>query len=447
MRTLLYIAFRNLVQSRTRTALLSAAIGLVTLMLVLLLSVSAGIEDNMVGAATTLSGGHINVAGFYKATADDSSPLVTDAAKLRKILEEKTPGLDYIIDRQRGWAKVISDSGSTQAGLVGIDPDQEERLMATLQLAPESEYLEGGREEIIGSMEDLREPNTAAIFVGQAERLEVKVGDGLTIQTETQGGQTNTADVRVVAVARDMGMISGWSLFMRKDDVIELYRLNQDTTGAFWVYLDDIDDATATMGTLRTILADEGYALMDHMPAPFFFKFDGVAGEDWTGQKLDLTIWRDEVSFLTWVLTAFNTVTWFLVLVLVSIIAVGIMNALWNSVRERTKEIGTMRAIGLTRRGVLVLILLEALLLGLFATTAGAVGGAVIALIVDFAAIPVPYEAMQTILLAETLHLKVNPLQAISAIVLLTAFTGLSAIWPAWRAATMPPVTAIHQVE
>lgn len=447
MTTLLFIALRNLLQARTRTALLSTAIGLVTAMLVLLLSISAGIEDNLVGAATTLSGGHVVVAGFYKADPDDSSPLVTDASKLRKILEEKTPNVDYIIDRQRGWSKIVSDTKSIQSALVGIDPAQEERLLDRLQLAKESEYVDGGRDEVIGTMRGLEQHNTAVVFASNARRLEVKVGDTLTIQTETQGGQTNTMDVRIVGVARDLGMISSWSMFMRKDDIIDLYNLNDDTTGAFWVYLKDIDDATATMGELRTILAAEGYQLMDHVPAPFFFKFDGVAGEDWTGQKLDLTIWRDEVSFLLWVLTAFNTVTWGLVLVLVAIIAVGIMNALWNSVRERTREIGTMRAIGLTRRGVLLLILFEALLLGLFATTTGAGIATGLALAIDAARIPLPEGAVQFILLAETLHLKVRPIAALSAVGLLTAFTGFSALWPAWRAAMLPPVTAIHHIE
>src|SRR5262249_52667728 len=134
---------------------------------------------------------------------------------------------------------------------------------------------------------------------------------------------------------------------------------NPDATGAFWVYLKDIDQAESVMNHLREVLTGAGYTLMDHQPAPFFFKFDTVAGEDWVGQKLDLTIWRDEVSFLTWVLTAFDSVTWALAIVLVAIIAVGIMNTLFNAVRERTREIGTLRAIGMRRREVLWMILLE----------------------------------------------------------------------------------------
>src|SRR5688572_2217283 len=101
--TLLRIALRNLVQARTRTALLSAAIGLVTAMLVGMLSIAGGIEDNLIRSATTLSAGHVSVAGFFKIKPTDSAPVVTRASEIRKILEESTPGLDYIVDRQRGW--------------------------------------------------------------------------------------------------------------------------------------------------------------------------------------------------------------------------------------------------------------------------------------------------------------------------------------------------------
>ena len=94
-------------------------------------------------------------------------------------------------------------------------------------------------------------------------------------------------------------------------------------------------------------VVEAGFELMDHDPQAFFMKFERVSGEDWKGQKLDLTTWRDEVNFLTWILTGFATLRILLLGGLMVIVVVGIMNTMWMSVRERTREVGTLRAIGI----------------------------------------------------------------------------------------------------
>jgi putative ABC transport system permease protein len=443
----LIIASRNLLQSRRRTFLLGLALAMVTLLLVMLLALSQGISDTMVGSATALSSGHINVAGFYKTTPTDTAPIVNEAGKLKAIVKEVTPEAVSIIDRQRGWARVISDQTSINSGLSGIDLSQEQRLLASLQLAEEREYKEGGRDQVIGDLQKLREKNQALIFVAQAKRLGVEVGDALTITIETLRGYTNTVEFTVAAIARDMGMLSSWSLFVSRETILGLYDLTPDSTGAVMVYLDDISQSKEVMTALVTRLEDKGYQVMDHDSNPFWMKFDTVTGEDWVGQKLDLTIWKDEVNFLTWVLTAVDVVSMGLLGILVGLIAIGIMNAMWIAVKERTREVGTVRAIGMSRRRVLMLFMTEALLLGLGATTIGATCGAAIALGIDAAAIKVPIEAMHTILMSDTIHMAVRPVQIVFAIVGFTVLTGLSALWPALRASRLEPVTAIHHVQ
>lgn len=440
----LEIAARNLLQARRRTFFLSLALGLVTMLLVMLLALSQGLTETMIRSATTLSAGHINVAGFYKATANDAAPIVTGVEEIRKIVEENTPGLDYLVDRHRGWARVVSESSSMQAGLTGIDIMGEPRFGQTIQLAMESEYVEGGKNVVEGRLEDLAKPNTALIFAAQAKRLEVGVGDAVTVIIEALNGARNTADVTVVAVAKDLGMMSNWSMFLPKQSILEMYRLQPDTSGAVMVYLDDIEKSEAVMGHLRQVFEDKGYQLMDHDPQPFWAKFDRVSGEDWLGQKLDLTIWRDEVSFLQFVLTAVSTVSFFLVSILLVIIVVGIMNSMYISVRERTREIGTIRAIGMPKWGVLRMFMIEAILLGLFATIIGAVSGALLATAIDRWAPPVPIEAVQAIIMSDRLHLAVKPGQIAAAVFAFTLVTALASLWPALRAARMQPVDAIH---
>lgn len=448
MSVLLSVAVRNLLQSRRRSTLLALAIGLVTMMLVLLLGISGGIKANMIRSATTISSGYVNVAGFFKVNTTDVAPMVTNVTEIRKIVEENTDDLVQVMDRGRGWCKVTSGTASVQAGLSGVDINEETRLLDVLQLAPTADYKkEGGTTETPGNLKDLLKPNSAVIFASQAKRLGVEVGDELTFQTETSAGRTNTIDVTIVAVVRDMGLLSSWSMFVPKQVTRDLYQLNEDTSGAVWLYLKDIDQSEAVMDHLREVFKAKGYRVMDHEAKPFFMKFETAAGEDWTGQALDLTVWSDEVSFLSWVITAFDTVTWFLITILVVIIAVGIMNAMWNAVRERTREVGTLRAIGMYRTQVLQMFLLEAVVLGLFSTSMGAIVGALLSLVLNAANIRLPMDAMKAILLSDTLYLSVSPASLISAVLALTAFTTLSALWPAIRAASLQPVVALSHAD
>jgi putative ABC transport system permease protein len=445
MSAYLRIAGRNLVQSHRRTALLGGALALVTALLVLLMSLSAGISDTMIRVATTLSAGHVNVAGFYKVGPNEVGAAVFGAQAVREKVEAITPGLDYVVSRQRGWGRVVGIDGSIQCGITGLEPAKEARFFDALRLAAESEYKEGGRAETFGDPREVSEPNRIVLFAGQAKRLGVVVGDPVTVTIETFGGMTNSAEFVVAAVARDMGMMTSWQTVTSADSVRRLYDMKEDATGVIQVYLRDPTMAESVLGTLREGLAAD-FQLMDHDGNPFFMKFDRVLAEDWVGQKLDLTTWRDEVSFLTWIVTALDAISFFLTFVLLLIIAAGIANAMTIAVRSRTAEVGTIRAIGMRRGQVLNLFLIEALLLGLGATGVGALVGVGLALGIDAAAIEVPVEAMQAILLSDTLHLSVRPGAVLGAVVGFTLVSGLAALGPAYRASRLQPVTAIHHI-
>lgn len=442
---LISIAFRTLLQARRRSLFLGTALALVTMLLVVLMALSQGITNTLIRAATTVSAGHVVVGGFYKITAGKGIPRVLERDKIRSIVQNNTPGLDYVTDRQRGFGKVVGLTGSMTAGYHGIDIDEEPNFHQVLRLAPESTYRKDGRNEVLGDLSRLREPRTILLFATQAERLGVTVGDLVTLSAETDRGVYNTLDCTVVAVAEDMGMLSSWSTFMPKSNVNEIYRSNDTSTGAVMVYLKDIDQSEEVMAHLREVLATNGYGVMDHLPAPFFAKFDVVAGEDWTGQKLDLTTWEDEVIFLTWIVTAFDTLTYALIAVLLVIIAVGIMNTMMIAVRERTGEIGTLRAIGMGRGQVMALFLLEAGMLGVLGTTAGVLLGGLGSLAVDALAVQVPLKAFQAILLTDTLHLAVTWNTLGRALVIFPLLAGVSAIIPAWIASRLQPVVAMQQ--
>jgi putative ABC transport system permease protein len=427
------IALRNLRQARRRTLLIGSALVMVTTLLVLLLALSQGLTDAMIESATTLSTGHVNVAGWFKSKPADAAPIVNNTAEIRKIVEENTPGLAYVIDRGRGWARLVSETGATWASLSGIDFAEEGRFFEKIQIAS-------------GEVKKLAEPNAMMIFESQAKTLGAKVGDQLTVTIETFSGARNTGDATIVAIAKDVGMMSAWNAYVPKAMIHTLYDLDDDTGGAVMVYLEDVDQSSAVMEHLSEVLEKRGYTLMEHDPQPFWMKFETVAGEDWVGQKLDVTTWNDEVSFFNNVLQTISGVSGMLIVILVVIIIIGIMNSMWISVRERTQEIGTLRAIGMSRWRVLVMFMTEALLLGLMTTAVGSLLGAAIAVALDAAAIHIPVEAVQAILLSDTLHMSVRPGQLVGAMTVFTLVTMFASFFPAWRASRLQPVTAIQSV-
>ena len=450
MMIILQIARNNLLASGRRTLFLGTALFLVTLFFVVLLALTAGITDSLVRAATSVSSGHVNIGGYYKSTPTDSQTIVTNVAQLKREAKEALPDAVAVVDRLRGWGKIISDRGTVQNGMSGIDYDDERDLFALLALAPAKDYQENppDPELVKGSMADVKKPNTIIIFASQAKQLKVDVGDAVTIRTETLTGQTNTADVVVVAIVRDLGLLSGWASFVPKQTIIELYRLKPDVTGVIQIYLKDIARSTAAMNELRAHLAKKGYAQLEHDAQPFYMKLlQTVPGEDWTGAKLDVTTWEDESSFLVQIINGLKAVTFALVMLLAVVIVVGITNTMTIAVRERTREIGTLRAIGMTRSRVLALFLIEAMILAVVAAGLGGISGALLSAFVDSLHMPVDSDAMRVVLLSDNVHLVPRVVDVVVAVVILTLVSTAAAFFPSLRAARITPVTAMQSAE
>jgi putative ABC transport system permease protein len=429
---LLLIAIRNLVSHKRRTLMLGGAIAGVTMLLVVLLGLLNGIRSTILESATTLMTGHVNVGGFFKVTAGQSAPVVTHYRKVVDLVRANVPELDYLTERGRGWAKVVSETGSMQAGVSGIDIRNEPGFRRVVQVKE-------------GSLDALAEPGTFLIFEDQAQRLGVRVGDVVTLSSYTLRGMANTVDVRVVAVAKNVGLLSIFNTYVPAVTLKALYSLNEDSTGALLLYLKDIRDVPRVEGRLRQVLGAAGYQLLDKDPRAFFQKFEVVNREGWTGQRLDVTTWEDEIAFVQWTLTAVTWLSYVLIGILLIIIAVGIMNTLWIAIRERTREIGTLRAIGMQRTRVLAMFLVEALTLSLAAALFGAVLGLLACAAVNALHLHAPLE-VQLFLMREELHLAVRPSVLLGSILLITGCTTLISLIPSFLAARLQPVTAMHRV-
>ena len=434
----LRVAALNLTLQKRRSALLGLAIAIVTLLLLLLLAFVGGVTFNLTQAALTISTGHVNLGGFVKTRIDRAQAVITGTDRLLPIIQQTLPDIDYVLGRGRGWGRVISPQSSLNTSLIGIDWNDLQRMPA-LKLLSQIKDASGMPDPKV-----FQAGAGAILFKGQAERLQVTIGDVVTFVTESNGGATGTADLTVVGIASDLGFLSNFSIVVAASTISRLYNFDPNTTtGALHIYLKDIRKAPSAMESLRTKLMEAGYEVLSHDPQPFFLKFRRIISEDWKGSKLDLTIWEDEVSFLYWIITSLNGLSIFLIAVLGMIIAVGIANTTWMSVRERTREMGTLRAIGMEKHQVMLLYLIEAVMLGFLSSGFGALLSYLLVYILNLSQIQVSSSDLRAFLMSDSLSFVLSFAQLASSVGVISLLTGFAAAYPAWKASRLEPVAAL----
>lgn len=451
MSVLFRIAVRNLFARKARTFILGGAIASVSMMMILMMGLTEGIRSKMIENSTALSTGHVNVGGFYKVSQSSAAPVLSEVSKLRVIVNETVPEAVEIVERVRAYGKIISDENNIMVPMTGVDMKAEKNILGGLALAKKSDYIESfspspSESLFEGRLADLENPGGLVLFAAAAKKLKVRVGDVVTISMPTYRNMYNTRDLKVVAILQNLGLISSFSVFLHHKDAREIYDLAADTSGVIQIYLPSIRSTPEVEERLRLAFSKAGYALMDKEANPFWMKFDRVSGESWTGQRLDITSWRDETSFLKWIIDIFNGLTFALTLVLMVIIVIGLVNNIWMTIRERTSEIGTLRALGLQRRGVLVLFLYESLVLAAGSVGIGLSLGVLTSYFVNSSAIPISSEAFVMFFMTNTVFMKIGSSAFFSVFAILTLVLMVGAFFPARKASKMSPLMAINHV-
>ncbi|MCB5951622.1 ABC transporter permease [Enterococcus sp. BWT-B8] len=141
---------------------------------------------------------------------------------------------------------------------------------------------------------------------------------------------------------------------------------------------------------------------------------------------------RDIINAITGVLTMFGAIA-------LLAASFGIINTLYMSVQERTREIGLMKAMGLSSGKVFMIFSVEAALIGFLGSVlgiAGAMGASVF--INQFAA-----KSFLDALTGFTL-LQFSPISSLSIIVIIMVIAFLAGTLPARRAASLDPIESLR---
>lgn len=143
---------------------------------------------------------------------------------------------------------------------------------------------------------------------------------------------------------------------------------------------------------------------------------------------------------------ALSVITWVVVLILFFIILIGVVNTLRMTVKERTREIGTLRAIGMQAVDVKNSFILESIYL----TVMACVGGAFVGYIITKGLGAISFDStnpLSFILKEKHIYFQFNITDVFVQGLVLVGITAITAYFPSRKASKIKPSEALRHVE
>lgn len=401
------IALRGIARNPRRAALTLGALAAGLAAYLFLNALSVGFFLQMRDNSTGLVTGHvqIEVKGFRdeydaKLTLAQTDQLVA-RARAQPLVAAATP-------RLQAQAMASSPTQNEPVMLYGVDAQAERNVTRLHEKIREGRYLSAG--------------STREIVVGRklAEHLGVRLGEKIVLMAPAADDTLGSAALRIVGIFEtDNELIDRGVALTSLTAARDLLSVPREAT-TIALRLEDIEAAETVARALGAQLSTSGQ------------------------QAVPWKVLLPEVVQMLELIRA-NLIV--ILIVVFVVVALGVANTLLMAVLERTREFGLQLALG-TRPGLILrTVLYESLVLGTLGLATGFALGALIvgyyhAFGFDLAAYAAAARSIpgMTTVVYPTLVLANVWFPAI----VLLGTSVIAALYPAWRAARLDPVTALH---
>lgn len=344
---------------------------------------------------------------------------VSMADKLHSVLK---PELAII------YGKIQFGNIKKDATVLGLNSDETSQKL----IGRHFEIVEGDKDKIFSK-------DAVLMSKDLAEKTKIRAGDKFELDYKNKFKDGHTAlPYRVTAIFSEKSLEGKDILLMSDEKFYRTYYANLPEVNAN-AYIPEKDDSLYPVFTSEWILLDRTGTTEE-----FQKKLRDISNNKWKGTTVDVRTMYETASDILKLENVLNIITLSAVLILFFIILIGVINTLRMTIKERTREIGTIRSIGMQKWDVRNTFLLESFFLGLFASIAG--------ILMAFGAIH--------LLSKLTFELKDNPLSIllvnghlyfmptiadiISILMLILCIVAATAYFPARAAANLSPSSALR---
>lgn len=395
------MAFSNLTKRKLRSwlTMLGIFIGIATI--VALISLGQGLEKAVMDQFSAITPNMVSVTASEQGPfAKTPTPLTSK--ELRVI--ESTSGIESVAPRIMQPSRILYGDYATGAMIVSI---------------PDGKYRKTVYDVLSAKLEDgklLQDGDKYKVVLGyniahsKSYDKPIKVGDYITL---------NDKRLLVIGLVEKKGsfLIDG-GVYINEDVMIDILGLPKDEYNAIGAFVADGYDMKKTINLLEKRLR----------------KSRDVKEEN---QDFVVEAALDNLEMVT--STLFGVQLFIYIIAGVSIVVggIGIMNTMFTSVLERTKEIGIMKAIGATNKIIFVLFFIESGFLGFVGGVIGVLLGTGLGFIIA--------KISSLALGSDLLQAHFTPQLLIGSLLFSFLLGSLSGLVPALKAAKLHPVVALSK--
>ena len=409
MAKFLLLAFRNVFRNRRRTLMTLLMVGSGVAGLLLAGGYFAFMIDGLRESTIRDGLGHLQIFTAEHFRRDEVRVLDTGIDNWRQVAAnvKSAPHVRGVAPRIEFYGMVSNGAKSSVFMGNAVDPAAESGLGFTPRLVQGSDLSTKPGADV-----------EALIGTGLAKSMNVKVGDGLTLLAVTSDGALNGVDVQIAGIVRT-GVAELDARYLRIALPAAQRLLQSDRITNLVVGLDATANTDIVYGELNP-------------------RLQGLP------QQMELKKWIDLANYYKQVRNLFNGIFLFMGVIVFFMVLMSSVNTLLMSLFERTREIGTMLAMGTPRLWIVLLFICEAGILGALGAVLGVAAGNLLGVVLNSSGLHMPPPPGYTVAIPFQIHFV--PAEMIGASLLVIVSLALASIFPAVRASRLQIAEALAHV-
>jgi len=399
------LAWRNIWRNKRRSLITIASVFFAVILSLAMRSMQLGSYQHMVKNTVSFFTGYIQIhgEGYWDKKSLDRS-MVYSKELLGKV--ESVKHVTKTAPRLESFALISGGDITDGAMVLGIDPEHEDKLTKLNFKLTEGAYLEKGDSDIM-------------LAKGLADHIGAGIGDTIIVLGQGYHGVTAAGKYRVKGIVKyPTPDLNSRMSYLSISEAQRLFMAEGRIT-SLAVMIDRQKRLDKVTEELKTIFSD-GYEVMT---------------------------WEEMLPELVQSIETDNAGGVVMLGVIYMVIGFGMLGTILMMTLERNREFGMLMAVGMKRRRLRIIVLLESIFLSFIGVVAGTIAGIPILIYMYHHPIPLTGDIakmMESYGWEAIMPFSLEPMIFVWQAVTVLLLAMIAALYPLWKISKLEPVTALR---